>query len=281
MLAVSAMAAGCQSVAPFVDPHDSARQLAADRGFGEQVIHTDYFDLVTFRNDFANPSQTLTVYIEGDGRAFISRRRVSDDPTPRDPVSLKLALADPAVAVAYLARPCQLIQPMPANCEPRYWTSHRYAPEVVKSMNQAVDALKKRAAASRVTLIGYSGGGTVAALIAGRRDDIDWLVTVAGNLDHAAWTAYHGDTSLTGSLNPVTEIEKLATIKQLHIAGGDDSTMPAVLVAGFVRMLPAGAPVEFIVMDGIDHNDWPGIWAGRICDFSFRSNAQRCSGGND
>lgn len=272
---------GCQSVAPFIEPHDSARQLAADRGFSERVIHTDNFDLATFQSDFANQPQTLTVYIEGDGRAFITRRRVSDDPTPRDPVALKLALADPAAAVAYIARPCQLTQPMPANCEPRYWTTHRYAPEVVESMNQAVAALKKTSGARRITLIGYSGGGTIAALIAGRRDDVDWLVTIAGNLDHVAWTTYHNDTPLTGSLNPVTAIEKLAAVNQLHIAGGDDDTMPPALVADFVRALPAATPVEFMVIERIDHNDWPGIWAERICDFSFRDNTPRCSVVND
>jgi hypothetical protein len=42
----------------------------------------------------------------------------------------------------------------------------------------------------------------VASLVAARRHDVVRLVTVAGNLDHLAWTTLHGVSPLTGSLNP-------------------------------------------------------------------------------
>ena len=222
---------------------------------------------MTYHNGLGHPSDRLVIYIEGDGRAFVSRRRVSANPTPHEPTALQMALADPSPAVAYVARPCQFIDPMPASCEPRYWTTHRYAPEVVAAVSAAIDELKRHSNAGNVTLIGYSGGGVIAALIAQRRSDIDWLVTVASNLDHAEWTSRHDDTPLTGSLNPADHVDKLAGVAQLHLAGRDDDVVPPALIASFVRRLPAGTLVEFLVLDDVDHNDWPAIWQQRLCNF--------------
>ncbi len=49
----------------------------------------------------------MVVYIEGDGRAYVNRRTPSNDPTPGNPMALRLALADPSLRVLYLGRPCQ------------------------------------------------------------------------------------------------------------------------------------------------------------------------------
>lgn len=218
----------------------------------------------------------LVVYIEGDGRAFISRRRVSGNPTPRDPVALEMAFADPSGAVAYIARPCQFMEPLPANCEPRFWTTYRYSEAVLASINEAIDQLKQSSNTPRLGLVGYSGGGVVAALLAQRREDVDWLVTVAANLDHAAWTEWHGDTPLSGSLNPATDMTALAGLPQLHVAGGEDEIVPVELTADFVRRLPDNTPAELIVIDNAGHHDWPAIWGKRVCDFRFWQAAPGC-----
>jgi len=44
-------------------------------------------------------------------------------------------------------------------CVAAYWTIRRYAPEVIASMNHAIDALKHDSQATTVILVGYSGGG--------------------------------------------------------------------------------------------------------------------------
>jgi hypothetical protein len=49
----------------------------------------------------------LTVYIEGDGFAWLSRSQASYDPSPLNPVGLELALRHPLGESAYLARTCQ------------------------------------------------------------------------------------------------------------------------------------------------------------------------------
>lgn len=255
----------------------SARQLASAQGFTEATIKTDRFTLIAYHRGLGSDTNRLVVYIEGDGRAFISRRRVSANPTPREATALRMALADPSAAVAYVARPCQFLEPLPSSCEPRWWTTHRYAAEVIDAMDEAISELQQRAGTGRTGLVGYSGGGVIAALLAQRRNDIDWLVTVAANLDHAAWTAWHEDTPLSGSLNPADKPEKLAGLPQLHLAGADDETVPPALVAAFVRRLPATAPVEFLVIDNAGHGDWAAIWSRRVCDFSFWQDEPGCA----
>lgn len=275
MLLAVAVLGGCQSPGP-AQAISSVRQLASSHGFTEARIDSGRFALTVYHRGFDSHASRLVVYIEGDGRAFISRRRVSANPTPREATALRMALADPSAAVAYIARPCQFLEPLPSSCEPRWWTTHRYAAEVIDAMDQAISELQQRAGSDTTGLVGYSGGGVVAALLAQRRSDIDWLVTVAANLDHAAWTDWHEDTPLSGSLNPADEPEKLADLPQLHLAGSDDETVPPALVAGFVRRLPVAAPVELMVIDNAGHDDWAHIWRQRVCGFRFWDEAAGC-----
>ena len=71
-------------------------------------------------------------------------------------------------------------------------------------------------------LIGYSGGGAVALLIGVKRDDIDKIITVAGNIDTEFWTQYHNIDPLSNSLNPADFVETLQAIKQCHLLGNED-----------------------------------------------------------
>ena len=223
------------------------------------------FDLVAYVP--ANPirSKALSVYIEGDGFAWITNDQPSTNPTPLDPLALKLALAQPEGNAAYLARPCQYVDDEASNCSSRYWTQLRFAPEVVTAMNQAIDALKQRFGATRLTLVGYSGGGAVAALVAARRDDVTRLITVAGNLDSSAWAEYHRVSPLSGSLNPTDEVEGLQRIRQWDFVGQKDRDVPPALVQQFADRFPAAHRPTVVVEPGFDHHccwvqAWPTIW---------------------
>ena len=145
----------------------------------------------------AGVAKPTPVRIEGDGLAWLSRSQVSADPTPMQPVALELAMRQPGGAAAYLARPCQYVQgPDARNCATAWWTDRRFAPEVVTASSLAIDQLKLRFSAQRLVLVGYSGGGAIAALVAAQRHDVALLVTVAGNLDTQAWTALNRITPL-------------------------------------------------------------------------------------
>lgn len=193
----------------------------------------------------------LTVYIEGDGLAFLGPHTVSADPTPNDPVALRMALAHPGGAAAYLARPCQYLMAGP--CRPAYWTSHRYAAEIVAGMSQAVDELKRGVGAERVILVGYSGGGAVAVLVASRRKDVAGVVTVAANLDLAVWTQAKGLSALTGSLDPAGVAAEVAAIPQVHFIGGKDDTVPAEVGQSYLRRAGIGSRARLVTLADFGH----------------------------
>lgn len=238
----------------------TAESLASARGWVATTLHADTFDLAAWLPRRIVSDQALTIYIEGDGLAWISSDTPSADPTPVTPVGLELALAQPDGNAAYLARPCQYVTS--DNCERLYWTTERFAPKIIAAENHAVDALKQRFGATRLTLVGYSGGAAVAALLAERRSDVARLVTVAGNLDHRAWTTYHRVTPLTGSLNPADDKDALAKLAQWHFVGAQDKIVPPFLVHEFSASLPT-ANVK--VLEGYDHTccwaeRWPQLW---------------------
>lgn len=236
--------------------------IAGAHGWQRINIPSGTFDLVVYAPSANKADDELTVYIEGDGFAWVSPSLPSSDPTPINPVGLKLALAHPDGNAAYLARPCQYVGAEATRCAQRYWTESRFAPEVIEAENRALDVLKTKFQASHLTLVGYSGGGAVTALLAARRNDVSRFITVAGNLDHAAWTHHHQVLPLTGSLNAVDEIGALKAIKQWHFVGGQDSVVPPSLVESFANRFPSSHRPVIIIEPGYTHECcWAENWA--------------------
>jgi predicted esterase len=211
------------------------------------------------------------VYIEGDGLAWRTRRRVSDDPTPVDPVALRLAAADRSdAAVVYLGRPCQYRPASAPPCSARFWTAERFADAVVDAMDRRLDALVAAQGERRpLALVGYSGGGVVAALLAARRDDVALLVTLAAPLDVEHWTRSTGTSPLAGSLSPMDAIEALAHTPQLHFVGELDRVVPREATERLVAALPSGAPARVVVVRGMDHRGWPERWTALVRDHAL------------
>ncbi|MBU1002454.1 MAG: alpha/beta hydrolase [Proteobacteria bacterium] len=211
-------------------------------------------------------ADVIHIYIEGDGVAYATPTRPSLDPTPITPTALLLAQRDNAPAVAYLGRPCQYVTG--AACSSRCWTTGRFSAAVLQTMTGLVDAAKASAGARRVVLIGFSGGGAVATLLAARRTDVAALITVCGNLDHAAWTAMHHVTPLYGSLNPAEYAARLSSLPQTHFMGGADTNVTRQITDSFVSRLGPGAPVTVRVVPGLAHGGeawaraWPALLAG-------------------
>ena len=181
----------------------------------------------------------LIVYLESDGYIRVSPTVLSPDPTPLRPIALELAALDDSASVLYLARPCQyLSDERRRTCNPLYWDTRRFSPEVVAALSDALDQAKERAKAQRLVLVGYSGGGTLANLLAVRRDDIVGIATVAAPLDVDAWVRHHRISPVTGSLD-ATMRAKLAGVRQIHFAGARDWQVPPTLLDSYMRALPA------------------------------------------
>jgi dienelactone hydrolase len=86
----------------------------------------------------------------------------------------------------------------------------------------------------QVVLIGYSGSGTLAVLMAPYVPEVKTIVTVATNLDVEAWSRYHGYKPLPDSLNPAWIVLN-ANLRQIHIAGLDDNIVPAQIIKFYVE----------------------------------------------
>ncbi len=212
------------------------------------------------------------VYIEGDGLAWISRSEPSRDPTPINPVALNLAAMDKHPNVLYLSRPCQYSGNEIWNdaapkyngeefCPRKYWTDMRYSEEVIESMSLALDNMKAKYRISEFHLTGYSGGATVAALLAVRREDVKSFRTVAGNLNHDVFTTIHDVTPLTGSLNPIDEAAELRFIPQHHYVGGEDEVIPPAIFASYKQAVSPSACLAYSFVPDAGHEyGWVDKW---------------------
>lgn len=235
----------------------------ANRGGMEEIrFDTGDFLIQGYGRGFAEQGKVLTIYLEGDGKGWESRNRLSSDPTPDYPSVLQAATLDPRSKVLYLARPCQYtLQISGQKCNPLHWASNRYAEEIIHSIDKAIDHAKIEAFADRINLIGFSGGGTAAALVAARRSDVDQLTTVVANLDLAFWAKEQGISPLVGSLDPADFATRLAGIPQMHLAGAEDDIVPPSVLQSFLTRIPDKHNVRWKVMPGWNHHCcWVSEW---------------------
>ena len=232
--------------------NDPTLKLARDRQLEVHTVQGQPFLHRVVRNAGTGP--WLHVYIEGDGRPWHRRNQVAMDPTPRSALMLQLMSEDPAPSI-YLGRPCYFNVADP-NCSSIWWTHRRYAREVVLSLSTAIDQYSD--AFDGIVLFGHSGGGTLAMLLAQQREDVRMVVTLAGNLDVKAWAELHDYSPLQGSLNPYREPPLDRAISQLHLAGAEDTTIPADMLS---RALSHQPEAVLRVVPGADHACcWEALW---------------------
>jgi len=181
-----------------------------------------------------DPSGTLHVYLEGDGSPWKYRVLRMKDPTPRQPLMLKLLGLDTRSAV-YLGRPCYYGNYADKGCSDDLWTSARYSEVVVASMTSALTKLAKARGAKQIRLFGHSGGGTLAYLIAARVPEVTQIVTLAANLDIDAWVAHHSYSPLYESLNPAKQPRLRRSVRQWHFFGRKDTVVPPSIIQPFVK----------------------------------------------
>ncbi len=244
--------AGCAALPPVPPP-----------GFAERVVVGMPFSHRIFSNGHAADRGVLHIYIEGDGRGWLTRTTVSRDPTPLKPLMLELMTLDANPSV-YLGRPCYFGLATSAGCDARLWTSHRYSAEVVESLERVIEVLVAEGRYSTVVLFGHSGGGTLATLLARRVPQTRALVTIAANLDVGAWADLHGYTPLGGSLDPAREREFPSGIFQVHWVGSLDTETPPSLLS---TLRPYLGDDGVRIREGFDHDCcWDQIWPSQLTE---------------
>ena len=231
----------------------SCATISAPPEYVYKEIPVRNFTLASWQK-VTNPAAPYKIYIEGDGHAFNAHGRATQDPTPRGTLVRELAFGDDSPNVVYLARPCQYIK-SPV-CSKRHWTTARFAPEII---NAEYAAVKQIAGDNPVVLIGFSGGAQIAGLIASAKPglNIKKIITIAGNLDHLAWTQYHNLPPLTESLNLESYRKQFAKIPQIHYVGEKDNVIPPILAYEFIRN-----PTLIIEVKDAEHNSgWEKIYS--------------------
>lgn len=242
-------------------PAERAQSIAQKGGLTRGYLPAGDFTLTAYLR-IGDPLQPLTLYIEGDGLAYRSRSQPALDPSPRDPLALRLAALDGSVNVAYLARPCQFPprDKNPACEENAYWTIKRFSPEIIKAMNTAMNTLVRHMPHPRVHLIGYSGGGAIATLLAAHRTDVISLRTIAGNLDTAAFISYHNVTPFFASPQPQDAAPALRNLPQLHYSGTQDDIIPLSIAQGFMEKMGKTECARLIAVPATHHEGWADFW---------------------
>ena len=239
----------CQK--PIVKIDDFARKA----GFTKSTLMGQPFEHVIYTRNTQADTQNLNIYIEGDGSPWQRGSVIADDPTPKQPLLLHLMAQDTSKAL-YLGRPCYFGLSRQAACTRDDWTFDRYSPKIIKSMVHAANTYISDYQIKDITLIGHSGGGALAVLMADKIPGVNKVITIAANLDTTRWTKYHGYLPLEGSLNPMKEAN-LFNREHIHYAGSKDTAVPVEIIAAFVKK--HGGTLK-VIPEFTHHCCWQTIW---------------------
>jgi pimeloyl-ACP methyl ester carboxylesterase len=211
------------------------QEISTKAGLSETHIQTQSFTLKRLSNPAferlkqetpslkEHQNRVIHVYLEGDGRAWINRNTISMDPTPIAATGLALMSLDPNPAL-YISRPCHF-QQTDKICHPLIWTHLRYSQTVIDALAEAIRSNINHN--TKVTLIGYSGGGTLAWLLARELKQVSAIVTLAGNMNTQMWYEHHHYSPLVGSQDPSHLTPLPGSIAQLHLSGSADTNILA------------------------------------------------------
>lgn len=242
-------------------PAQQFKITAENYGFSEYEVSGSNFKHKVYLNKQVVTAQNkvLHVYLDGDGKPFKNSYALAADPTSRNHLILELMALDKQPAMM-LGRPCYHgLSIDSSNCEYRLWTSARYSATVVDSMVTALNKWLKQHRFQKIVLIGFSGGGTLAVLMAKKLATVTTVVTLAANLDVAAWSQHHGYLMLKDSLSPMNQPILKENIKQLHLAGSEDEKVPPFIIKAYANKQKNAL---FRIYKGFTHHCcWLKIWS--------------------
>lgn len=222
------------------------QRIASGAGMEVGWLQTSAYSHLVISN--RQPGPHASIYIEGDGMPWLRERRIAVDPTPANPLLLRLMVADERAAT-YVGRPCYFGTATSASCSDAIWTMRRYSDLVVRSMCDAVNRLAAERGYKSVALVGYSGGGVLAVAMRGCVRGLQSITTIAANLDVDAWTAYHGYTPLELPRDPGVA---LAEVPEIHWQCSTDDQVPPAITDRYFERNPAAVRV---IIDKCSHSD--------------------------
>ncbi|MDD4616692.1 MAG: alpha/beta hydrolase [Alphaproteobacteria bacterium] len=265
-----AVLSGCASDST-VDPSLDAKGAP----LRQQEITAGNFRLAIFSR-IVDTNQPVTVYVDGGMRDFAPSGPSGADATPDGIMTLRLAEADPSDNVVYIAHPCQF-NAQDAFCAEKPLPNARYAELYYTAMNRALNFALAKVQHTHLNLVGYSGGGAIAAIMAARRQDVESLRTIAGNLDPNGNGRLHGSAPKDDFIDPIKIAPKLALLPQEHYVSADDTFVPAELTDNFVKAIGLSYCVKVTsVPDATHKTGWEEMWKAKADQIpacgSFASN---------
>ena len=240
--------------------YTKAIKIANTAGLKSAVLQTSKFNIQSFYR-LTKRGGPLTIYIEGDGQGWLTRTQPSMNPTPRNPLALRMAALDQSQNVIYLARPCMYVDlRLEKLCRVPYWTHKRFAKIIILAIDEAINIVASRFKTKNIHLIGYSGGGAVVAMLAARRKDISSIRTVAGYMDHVALNRKVKVSPLIGSLDPIRAAPRLKTTPQIHYSGKQDKRVPSWVLHNFSKAVGDSNCVTIRKVNATHEEGWEKIW---------------------
>ena len=244
-----------------------SRLNTAQRISGEALLirvdmHTPSFPATLFE-DIKSKGDTATLYIGGKPLSHTPVKGAVYNPTPRDPVGLRLAAADKTGGnIAYIAPPCTyLTLEAMDKCDKTIFADHRYSEKVLQGYDHILARYRNRYDISGFHLVGYSGGATTAALLADRHPDVVSLRTVAGELDLDIVAENLGLDPLYASRNPAEASLALGGLPQHHFLGDEDTIVTADVLSSYVQSIgPSPCVRTTMVNNATHHKGWVSKW---------------------
>lgn len=240
---------------------NKAFDLAEKNHYQASIIKTSIFPIQIFYQ--AHNSKHAIIYLEGDGLVLNKYGEIALNPTPTDPMALRLACVDKRnFTKIVIHRPYHFIKS--ENPDSRYWTTARYSPEVITSILDTIRSCQERFHFETIELVAYSGGACVALLLAPSLKNLQRIVSFAGNLDHKSWTFYHGTQPLFESLDPMKNIQTLRKIPQIHFLGSSDTNTTIDLGLAYKQKINSDK-VVIVPIDHFEHDsNWSSVWKKQI-----------------
>ena len=219
-----------------------------------------------------NGQDPLWVIIEGDGAGWGEDGSPPSDPTPRRAIGKEIArrIAQ-SRPVLYLARPCQFLAPTGSDalrsCHQVYWAEKRFDGAVIKAYQSILHSVAQERSGPqrRVILVGYSGGGVIAAELATHLPSLVGLVTIASPLDLPRWTAHHKVSPLASPTPTGALLDGLAHLHapSLYLFGQKDRIVPPSVLDRVIARLKTAT----FVKDAGHNADWATLLHERIADW--------------
>jgi len=250
---------GCSATPSFEQRELLMLSLLEENRYKKSIFYTKYFDIFSVSSIGDCKNNQITIYIEGDGLSWITKNILSKNPTPSNPIALKLMMQDNSKCKIYLSRPCQYTNI--EKCENKFWNEARFSNDVIKAYIEILDSIKRDYKNSSFKLIGYSGGGAIATILSAKREDITFLITVAGNLDIEKWINTHNISKLNESLNPADFTKNLENLHQIHLIADDDKNISIDIFLSFKNRFENSKNVKHKIFNDFTHSKgWVENW---------------------